>query len=186
MINHSTLELPYSVIHTGQSSTSFTMVNEATFNFKAWLHSDFEPYDVSLSTEPVDGSAGEVPVGTAHFPKMSFAPGKTSFGFTNSVEVVDQELFNKQFLHPMFGEGKKMKLFLEVKGLKLKELGFLPCPGLSMKKSLICHAVPKDEAKAKNLDQMVNMPSDLQGNDAQQYAMQCVKGIGESSEPVHV
>merc|ERR1711959_471743 len=40
----------------------------------------------------------------------------------------------------MFAEGKKMKLIIDVRGLRLNELGFFPCPGLHMRKVLVCHA----------------------------------------------
>merc|ERR1712072_498867 len=106
----------------------------------AWLHSDFVPFEAQLSTAPVDGSSAEVPVGTMQWPKMSLAPGHSSVGFTTSIRLVSQDLFSEQFLNPLFTKGQKMKLILDVKGLKLKELGIYPCPGLHMRKVLICHA----------------------------------------------
>merc|ERR1711959_4506 len=86
------------------------------------------------------GTSSKVPVGTAMFPKMSLAPGQNSLEFSTSTEFVDQALFKEQFLNPMFVEGKKMKLFLEYQGLTLKELGLFPCPGLHMRKVLVCQA----------------------------------------------
>jgi hypothetical protein len=183
------------------------MVNEVTFNWRALLHSDFIPHEWSLSTAPVDGTSSEAPIGTVKFPLMSVATGRSSFGLTTPIEVVDQDLFSKQFLNPMFVEGKEMKLFFEVQGLRLNELGFFPCPGLHMRNVLVCKAVNATETKqipkqiladpcssAKALE----TPSE-EGNDLVQmtdlvqmesrrlqaphgkYAMQCVPE--ESSKP---
>jgi hypothetical protein len=206
MVSHSTFEFPYSVVYPCEGTSNVIMVNEVTFNWRALLHSDFIPHEWSVSAAPVDGTSEETPLGTAKFPLMSVATGRSSFGLTAPIEVVDQDLFSKQFLNPMFVEGKRMKLVLEVQGLRLNELGFFPCPGLHMKNVLVCKAVNATEANQipKQIladhcssTKVVETPSE-EGNDVVQmtdlvqmasrrlrahgkYAMQCVPE--ESSKP---
>jgi hypothetical protein len=193
MVSRSTINLPYTVIYPCKGTSHATMVNEATIDFKAWLHSDFVPFEASLSTAPVDGSGAEVPVGTMKWPKMSLAPGHSSVGFTTSIELIDQDLFSSQFLDPMFAEGKKMKLTLDVRGLRLNELGFFPCPGLHMRKVLVCHAksevttLPADEQIEAGICSPTTMPetpseeadslaqrTDFVWKQAKGYAMECI------------
>jgi len=162
MVGRSTINLPYTVIYPCEGTSHATMVNEATIDFKAWLHSDFVPFEAQLSTAPVDGSSAEVPVGTMQWPKMSLAPGHSSVGFTTSIQLVSQDLFSEQFLNPLFTKGQKMKLILDVKGLRLNELGIYPCPGLHMRKVLICHAkstpAPSTEEIATDMCNPTDVP----------------------------
>jgi len=139
MLGRSTYTLPLSVIYPCGDMTA-TMVNHATFDFKAWLHSIFLAYPVTMSVEPVDGTGAKIEIGQAIFPKMSINPGKHYFDFATTIKLVDNDLLMDKFLSPMHDEGKEMKLYLDVHGLRLNELGFYPCPDLSMHKVLICKA----------------------------------------------
>merc|ERR1712072_763558 len=124
------------------------------------------------------------------------APGHSSVGFTTSIQLVSQDLFSEQFLNPLFTKGQKMKLILDVKGLRLNELGIYPCPGLHMRKVLVCHAKSEvtTTAAAKQLAtdmcnpaEMPETPSEETDNLAQMtsrrlqanvrtkgYAMECI------------
>jgi len=181
MVGRSTINLPYTVIYPCEGTSHATMVNEATIDFKAWLHSDFVPFKAQLSTAPVDGSGAEVPVGTMQWPKMSLAPGHSSVGFTTSIELISQDLFSEQFLNPMFTKGQKMKLILDVRGLRLNELGIYPCPGLHMRKVLICHAksevapAPSTEEIATDMCNPTDMPSEEADNLVQMKDLVLVK-----------
>merc|ERR1712100_330253 len=78
MVSRSTINLPYTVIYPCEGTSHATMVNEATIDFKAWLHSDFVPFEASLSTAPVDGSGTDGAGGTMKWQKMSLAPAQST------------------------------------------------------------------------------------------------------------
>jgi len=201
ILNQTVVTLPYSVMY--PCSTPFAeLSNDATIHIPGPFDAVLDEYNPTLSTEVVDpaGRKLKVAFGSSNFPKMTLKHGTNNLDFTVGVAVSDKDVLLSSFILPMFMEGKKVKLFIDVEDLTVHILGFLAVPKLHMHKVLTCHGTnttaPKEipakycqpAAMHEPSSAKIHLQSTVGATTASAgYQMQCVVDEGGSSDSsVHV
>jgi len=206
ILNRTVVTLPFSVVYPCDTPYA-ELDNDATIHIPGPFDAVLDEYNVTLSTEAVDaaGRTLKVGFGSSTFPKMTLKHGTNNLDFTTGVALSDVDALLNHFILPMFTEGKKVKLFIDVSDVTVHILGGLATvPKLHMHKVLTCHGAnttaPKEvpdkychpkmtmDLQSPQMNQPLQqmLGRRLQSNVGGQftgYQMQCVAAERDSSDP---